>query len=258
MNETLVSAVERWLNLLYIAASGAGLRDEDRRKAPEVASLLLEIGRLLTRHSRKAPFILVDAAAGKSYVGLLAARLILEPSKRPSKVVFIERNAYLIEQGRCAAGRLQTSVPLEWRRADVADSKAWPEEPAVVSALHACGPSADAVIDGAIASRARALLLVPCCTSSSIEAAARSRRRAEQLGFPRHAHVRNRFIQACVDAERTWRLEAEGYETEVVEFVGATITPHNLLWRARRVQEPSRMAAARRALAGWKGESIGG
>jgi hypothetical protein len=63
--------------------------------------------------------------------------------------------------------------------------------------------------------------------------------------------VRNRFVQAFVDAERTWRLEAEGYETEVVEFVGATVTPHNLLWRARRVQEPSRMADARRTLDEW-------
>jgi hypothetical protein len=246
------------MDLLYIAAPGAGLRDEDRRKAPEVASLLLEIGRLLNRHSRSAPFILVDAAAGKSYVGLLAARLILEPSGRPSKVVVIERKADLLETARRAAERLQTSVPLEWRAADLADSEAWPEEPGVVSALHACGPAADAVIEGAIASRARALLLVPCCTSSSVEAAARARRRAVQLGFPRHAHVRNRFIQACVDAERTWRLESAGYETEVVEFVGATVTPHNLLWRARRVQEPSRMAAAHRALAEWNRRSSGG
>jgi hypothetical protein len=51
-----------------------------------------------------------------------------------------------------------------------------------------------------------------------------------------------------VDAERTWRLEAAGYETEVVEFVPATVTPHNLLWRSRLVGEPVRMAAAARAL----------
>ena len=52
-----------------------------------------------------------------------------------------------------------------------------------------------------------------------------------------------------VDADRTWVLEAAGYQTEVVEFVGPTVTPHNLLWRARRVLEPVRMAAARRAQA---------
>jgi uncharacterized membrane protein YhiD involved in acid resistance len=52
-----------------------------------------------------------------------------------------------------------------------------------------------------------------------------------------------------VDAERTWRLEAAGFETEVVELVGATVTPHNLLWRARKVGEPGRIAAAQQSLA---------
>jgi short-subunit dehydrogenase involved in D-alanine esterification of teichoic acids len=52
-----------------------------------------------------------------------------------------------------------------------------------------------------------------------------------------------------VDAERTLRLEAAGYETEVVELVPPTVTPHNLVWRARRVGEPGRMARAAEALA---------
>ena len=44
-------------------------------------------------------------------------------------------------------------------------------------------------------------------------------------------------IQSLIDAERTWLLEAAGYETEVDEFVGSTVTPHNLLWRSRLVGE---------------------
>jgi hypothetical protein len=52
-----------------------------------------------------------------------------------------------------------------------------------------------------------------------------------------------------VSAARTLRLEAAGYQTEVVELVPPTVTPHNLLWRARRVGEPVRMAEARAALA---------
>jgi hypothetical protein len=47
-----------------------------------------------------------------------------------------------------------------------------------------------------------------------------------------------------VDSERTLALEAAGYETTVVPFVPPTVTPHNLLWRARRVGEPRHMAAA--------------
>jgi hypothetical protein len=116
-------------------------------------------------------------------------------------------------------------------------------------ALHACGSAADVIIDRAIACKARTLLLVPCCTSDAVTASNLAYARAEALRIPRHAPVRRRFIQAIVDAERTWRLEAAGYETEVVEFVAPTVTPHNLLWRARLVREPQRMAAARNSLA---------
>jgi hypothetical protein len=118
-----------------------------------------------------------------------------------------------------------------------------------VAALHACGPAADSIIDRTIACDARVLLLVPCCTSNAVAAAAWARNEADRRAIPRQAPVRRRFIQALVDAERTWRLEAAGYQTEVVEFVGATVTPHNLLWRSWRVQETKRMSAARRSLA---------
>ncbi len=211
--------------------------------------MLDEIERAARRFSRRAPLVLVDAAAGKSYVGLLAAKLVLEPMEMVASVITIERDAGRAEIARAAIARLGTSIPIECRAADVAEAEAWPAEPSIVTALHACGPAADAIIDRAVAVRARELLLVPCCTSKGVAAAVRAEAAAVSIGIPRHAPVRRRFIQAFVDAERTWRLEAAGYETEVVEFVGATVTPHNLLWRARRVGEPVRMAAALEALA---------
>jgi hypothetical protein len=241
--------VEHWLDRLYIDAEGAGLRDEDRKKALEVSAMLDEIERAARRFSRRAPLLLVDAAAGKSYVGLLAAKLVFEPMGIAATVVTIERDAGRAAIARAAVARLGASVPIECRAADVDEAEAWPAEPSIVTALHACGAAADAIIDRAVSIRARELLLVPCCTSRGVDAAVRAEASAASFGIPRHAPVRRRFIQVMVDAERTWRLEAAGYETEVVEFVGATVTPHNLLWRARRVGEPTRMAAARDALA---------
>ena len=124
----------------------------------------------------------------------------------------------------------------------------------MVVALHACGPASDAVLDRAIAAEARHILLVPCCTGEAVAAAPLAAARAERGGIPRHAPVRRRFLQAVVDAERTLRLEAAGYETEVVELVAPTVTPENLLWRARRVREPGRMTQARQNLSRLRGE----
>jgi len=242
-----LSDVEDWLNRLYVAAEGAALRKEDRRKACEVAAMMEEVERAASRFSRRSSILLVDAAAGKSYVGLLSAKLVLENSGRKASVITIECDPQRVEASCRAAARMETPIPVECREAAVETDAAWPRQPSIITALHACGPAADAIIDRAIACGARTLLLVPCCTSDSVAASDGAHAHAETLGIPRHAPVRRRFIQAFVDAERTWRLEAAGYETEVVEFVAPTVTPHNLLWRSRLVGEPRRMAAAKRA-----------
>ncbi len=243
-----VAEVESWLDRLYIAAEGAKLRDEDHRKAIEVAAMLDEIGRAVARFSRRSQLTLVDAAAGKSYLGLLSAKLVFEPSGRNARIISIERNPSRLKAAKLAIERLQTTIPIECRVADVAEGKAWPDSPAIVAALHACGPAADLIIDQSLERRAGMLLLVPCCTSRAARASAFAETEALLRGIPPQAPVRRRYIQALVDAERTWRLESAGYETEVVEFVGATITPHNLLWRSRRVQQPARMERARKKL----------
>jgi hypothetical protein len=241
-----VSEVEEWLDRLYIAVEEAELRQEDRRKAQEIAAMLAEVRRAAARFSKRAPLVLTDAAAGKSYLGLLSAKLVFEPQGSPARVITIERDEPRVLSSRRAVSRLGTSIPIECRIGNVEDGAAWPEKIAIVTALHACGSAADAIIDRVIALRARMLLLVPCCTSSAVASTVRAQALAETMGIPRHAPVRRRFIQAMVDTERTWRLEAAGYETEVVEFVAPTVTPHNLLWRARLVQEPRRMELARR------------
>jgi hypothetical protein len=237
--------LDELLHRLFIGAPGTSLRDEDRRKSDEMAGLLQELAAAVARRARKHELVLVDAAAGKATVGLLAAELILAPAGRPARVRVIERDPERVAACREALTRLRApGVAVEIMAADVADPLAWPVEPDLVVALHACGPASDTIIDQTVAMRARTLLLVPCCTSKQVWACALAERHAEQLGLPRHAEVRRRFIQSIVDAERTLRLEAAGWQTTVVNFVAPTVTPHNLLWRAEHLGEPRRMAEA--------------
>ena len=79
---------------------------------------------------------------------------------------------------------------------------------------------------------------------------------AERIGVPRHAEVRRRFVMSLIDAERTLRLEAAGWETTVAALVPPTVTPHNLLWRARRMREPQRMREAAAHLARLRGSEL--
>ena len=226
-------AVEQALQATFIAAEGTSLRREDRKKAVEVAALLNELARLGKDR------LLVDVAAGKSYLGLLAVELL-----GFSRLVVIERDLRRIEACRLAAARLGRGAQIDLRPGDAGDAALWPSEPDVVTALHACGEASDRVLDAAIRAEARWLFLVPCCYAAAVPFAATAEAHADRLGLPRHAAVRRRFITSLIDAERTLRLEAAGWETTIVSFVAETVTPHNLLFRARRVREPTRMREA--------------
>ena len=243
-------AVEEALHRLYIGADGTSLRNEDRKKASELVGFLVEIEHLLKTTRGDRPLHLVDAAAGKAYVGLLAAEFFLAARAGKAHVTLIEREARRAAACRQAAhgARVGQSVTFTVAESAVEAEGVWPATPDLVVALHACGAAADAILDRSVACGARHLLLVPCCTSAQVAAMPLALRAAERIGMPRHAEVRRRFVQSLVDAERTLRLEAAGYETNVVSFVPPTTTPHHLLWRARRVNEPVRRREAATSL----------
>jgi hypothetical protein len=159
----------------------------------------------------------------------------------------IEREAGRVERCRDAATRLRRFVDLTVAVGDVGDRSCWPKSPDLVIALHACGIASDEILDAAVAVEARWLLLVPCCYAHEVPFSAVAERHAEALGAT-HAEVRRRLVQSLIDAERTLRLETAGYDVTVVPFVPPTVTPHNLLWRARRAGEPRRMLEAQRKL----------
>jgi hypothetical protein len=232
------SAVEAVLKELFIAAGGASLRREDRKKAIEVAALLNELARLGDDR------LLVDAAAGKSCLGLLAVELL-----GLSRLVVIERDPARVAACAAASARLRRRARVEVRQGDVVDPALWPDEPDAVAALHACGAASDAILDASVRAGARWLYLVPCCYAAAVPFAAAAEARADALGVPRHAEVRRRFVTSLIDAERTLRLEAAGYEVTALAFVAPTVTPHNVLFRARRAREPRRMRDAAERLA---------
>jgi len=235
------ATIESLLARLFIAPDAEGpppgLRAEDRKKAREVAGLLEELARIGRRE------LVVEAAAGHGYVGLLGAELL-----GIARLVVIEREPARAERCLAVARRMARAPALDVRLGDVADPALWPARPDVVLALHACGPAADAILDRAIAAEARWLLLAPCCYAARVPFAARAEEHAAALSASRHAAVRRRIVEALVDAERALRLEAAGYEVVIAPFAPASASPHNLLLRARRVGEPRRAAEAAAAL----------
>lgn len=237
-----VGEATEWLDDLFIDARDAGPRKEDRKKAAEISALTGEIERALGQLSRRKDLVIVDAAAGKGYAGLVAAT-VASRAGRPARVILLEKDPRRLAAAEEATRKaLEKMVApgtfFELRLGDAADPRLWPEAPSLVLGLHACGAATDAIIDAATAARAARLVVVPCCTP------AEEHPLAERLGIPRHAPVRRAFLESLRAAERTLRLESRGWETEVIALVAPTVTPYNLAWRARLVGEPGRMREA--------------
>ena len=76
-------------------------------------------GRCASMRRRATPFVLLDAAAGKGYVGLLAAKLVLEPRGRPdARVITLEREPDRAALAAAAAQALETPVAIDVRKGD--------------------------------------------------------------------------------------------------------------------------------------------
>ena len=235
---------------------GADLRKEDEQKVKELVPLLGEVARMASKLSAET-FWAVDLCAGKGALGVLSSLLVLR--ERKHVVQIIERDNKYAKRCLDAAHILGVNHEVSFHTAEVTVRAAWPSARTdLVLALHACGGASDDVIDTAIAVDARAILLVPCCYGAGprhegagldVKAQQLADAWVAQLPLPTHAIVSKRMAQSFIDAERTLRLEAAGYETEVVEAFAATLSPHNLLWRARRVKEPVRTKRAADTLA---------
>lgn len=231
----------------FIAADGARRRREDETKVDELVALLADVGRVIGKSSKKSEFVLVDAAAGKGYVGVLAAALLLRD--RPARLVLVERDERRLEDAIVAARRLGVTHPISPVATDVDDASAYPDDASLVVGLHACGDASDRILERSVASRARNLLLVPCCVGRSTRGESLARSIHASLALPDAAPIARRMVHAIVDGERILRLESAGYQTDALEFVPARVTPYNVLLRARRVDEPIRKARSREALA---------
>lgn len=234
----------------FIRAEGTTLRREDEKKCLELEGFLSELTRAFTRTKRtNETLAVVDAAAGKGYVGLFVAKLPAVRAARPVRVTLLERDPARVEHIRAASQALAIDEEsVDARVANVSDAAQWPHEPHLVASLHACGDASDHVIARAAAARARTIVVAPCCVASHLPAAVRAAERAESLGLGGLAEVRRRFIEAEVLGARALALEAAGYRVESVAFVGPSVTPYNVALRALRENDPVRIARARKAL----------
>ena len=246
------------LKELHILTREGKLNQDSRRKLKQVYHLFHFIEKLLDDLAPQAdqadqaaqPLTLADHGAGKSYLGFILYDLYFR-HREASHIFGIETRPELVQRSSDLAARLGFER-MRFLNASVAASTHSPQLPQqvdVVTALHACDTATDDAIAFALAKKARALVLVPCCQAEVArhlnQSKALSLARTPLAELWRHPlHTRELGSQIS-NVLRCLYLEACGYQVTVTELVGWEHSLKNELILARYTGQHRRSAAQR-------------
>lgn len=188
-----------------------------------------------------APLSVVDVGCGKGHLSFAAWHLAKTSLRREPEVLGVEARADLVDEAnaRAAAAGAQG---LRFACGDIATAPLQGVD--VLVALHACNTATDHAIRRGVESRARLIVVAPCCHQE-----VRPQLRADEplAAALRHGLFAERMAEWATDALRALVLEWAGYTVKAIEFVGSEHTGKNLMLAAVR-REASTDAAERARL----------
>jgi hypothetical protein len=228
------------LKALHILTRDGALNADSRRKLKQVLHLANLIRPALdAAFAEKDQPVLADLGAGKSYLGFVLYDLFFRKEGR-GVVYAIETRPDLVGTSKniAASSGFHRMRFVEGAIRDVA----LPEQPDIVTALHACDTATDEAILFALKHEAKFIALVPCCQAELAAELEGSKKPERQLW--RHPIQRREFGAHLTNVMRGLFLEAHGYKVRVTELTGLEHSLKNEFIFAERHQRSNASAKA--------------
>lgn len=241
--ELLEGESEALLRELHLLTRDGQLNADARRKLKQVNHFVTLLGPALTDVlTRFGEPLLLDAGAGKSYLGFVLYELALAKAGK-GRLLCVETREELVRDGEARAKRLgfdrlsYVHGPLE--------SVELPARLHLVVALHACDTATDDAIVRAVRGNADHVALVPCCQAE----VARQLDRAPDAPpwdalWERPLHKRE-FGSHLTNVLRVLALQALGYRVTVTELTGWEHSLKNELILGEKIRREDPAAKAR-------------
>lgn len=229
------------LKALGLVTPRGGASADSHRKIKQITHLARLVAPAVEdAYERHADPLVVDAAAGKGYLGLLLYERLMHHAGR-GRLLLVERRADLIE-------RLQRLVDaLEYERVELVHAPVveapLPERVHLLVALHACDTATDEVIVRGLRAGVDHMALVPCCQAEVARLLAKAPK-GPVAPLWSDAWHRREFGAHLTNVLRTLVLRSRGYQVRATELTGWEHSVKNELILARRVGRFHRGAAA--------------
>lgn len=169
---------------------------------------------------------ILDFGCGKSYLTFAMYHYLKQVKGYPIRVIGLDLKKDVIARCNLLAEKYGYDR-LSFYHGDIADYEDVDQVDMVVT-LHACDTATDYALAKAVRWNAKVILSVPCCQHEL------NRQMENHLmkAVFRYGVIKERMAALYTDALRAELLEAEGYRTQILEFIDIEHTPKNLLIRA--------------------------
>jgi len=220
MNQDYKGHSKELLKALHILTNEGRINHDSNRKIKQVHHLAqLIIPELESIYKEKSEIKLIDAGAGKSYLGFLLWDLWLK-TKENISLYNIESRKELVETGKKIATdfNAQNIFFSQKTIVEATVDLSLPVQIDVLLALHACDIATDEAIHLGLEKNAKLFFLVPCC-----QAEVASQLKGDDLKFSslwRFGILKREFGSHLTNVIRALYLESKGYKVRVTEFTG--------------------------------------
>ncbi len=228
-----------WLHALGITNGKGEVLASAQDKWKQINKYLEIIQNLIQQQPLKAAAHIADMGSGKGYLTFALYDFLRHHTGIPVRITGIELRPNLVTFCNDLAQK-NGFHELEFIAQDI--SQYHPAQLDMLIALHACDIATDLAIAAGLREGANIIVVAPCCHKQIRRDMATQNELAPIL---RHGILEERQAEILTDGIRAMILEAQGYKTQVFEFISTEHTAKNVMITATRLIKP--LAPARRA-----------